>query len=150
MPSLSLSVSLDIYILQRGVQWKQGVVVYMTLYTSLLCNTTPIHCTPHALHPPLQSIQDRGLGSCGGSPRIRKEVLRELFNLIIVTDTGLLVCIYYTFLYYTILCYAMLYYIMIYCTILTYSSTIYSNIIYYNILIHIQITGTYFGTPHML
>ena len=40
-----------LYILQRGVQWKQGVVVYMTLYTSLLCNNTPIHCTPHPLHP---------------------------------------------------------------------------------------------------
>ena len=46
-----------IYILQRGVQWKQGVVVYMTLYTSLLHNTTPIHCNPLRLHPSLQSIQ---------------------------------------------------------------------------------------------
>ena len=35
-----------IYIPQRGVQRKQGVVIYMTLYTSLLYNTTPIHCTP--------------------------------------------------------------------------------------------------------
>ena len=31
-----------IYIPQRGVQWKQGVVIYMMLYTSLLCNTTPL------------------------------------------------------------------------------------------------------------
>ena len=46
-----------IYILQRGVQWKQGVVVYVLLYAVLLCNTTPIHCTPLPLHPPLQSIQ---------------------------------------------------------------------------------------------
>ena len=46
-----------VYILQRGVQWKQGVVVYMTLYTIWLHNTTPIHCTPDPLHPPLQSIQ---------------------------------------------------------------------------------------------
>ena len=45
------------YILQRGVQWKQGVVIYMALYTSLLYNTTPIHCTPLRLHPLLQSIQ---------------------------------------------------------------------------------------------
>ena len=37
-----------LYIPQRGVQWKQGVVVYMTLYTSLLYNTTP-----SPLHPPL-------------------------------------------------------------------------------------------------
>ena len=40
-----------------GLQWKQGVVIYMTLYTSLLYNATPIHCTPLRLHPPLQSIQ---------------------------------------------------------------------------------------------
>ena len=40
------------YILQRGVQWKQGVVTCMLLYTSLLHNTTPIHCAPHPLHPP--------------------------------------------------------------------------------------------------
>ena len=46
-----------VYIPQRGVQWKQGVVIYMTVYTSLLYNTTPIHCTPDPLHPPLQSIQ---------------------------------------------------------------------------------------------
>ena len=31
---------------QRGVQWKQGVVIYMMLSTSLFYNTTPIHCTP--------------------------------------------------------------------------------------------------------
>ena len=31
---------------QRGVQWKQGVVICMMLYTSLLYHTTPIHCTP--------------------------------------------------------------------------------------------------------
>ena len=41
----------------KGVQWKQGVVIHMTLYTSLLHNTTPIHCTPDPLHPPLQSVQ---------------------------------------------------------------------------------------------
>ena len=40
------------YILQRGVQWKQGVVICMTLYTSLLYNTTPIHCTPPSTAPP--------------------------------------------------------------------------------------------------
>ena len=46
-----------IKILQRGVQWKQGVVICMTLYTSLLHNTTPIHCTPLRLHPPLMNTQ---------------------------------------------------------------------------------------------
>ena len=42
-----------------GVQWKQGVVIYMMLYTILLYNTTPIHCTPLRLHPPLMNTQTR-------------------------------------------------------------------------------------------
>ena len=42
------------YIPQRGVQWKQGVVVYIILWAVLLYNTTPVHCTPHPLHPPLR------------------------------------------------------------------------------------------------
>ena len=42
----------ELYILQRGVQWKQGVVIRMLLYTILLYNTTPIHYTPLPLHPP--------------------------------------------------------------------------------------------------
>ena len=40
---------------QRGVQWKQGVVVYIILQAVLLYNTTPIHCTPLRLHPPLMN-----------------------------------------------------------------------------------------------
>ena len=44
-------------IYQRGVQWKQGVVICMILYTSWLYDATPIHCTPLRLHPPLQSIR---------------------------------------------------------------------------------------------
>ena len=51
------NASATIYILQRGVQWKQGVVFCTVLYISLLYNTTRIHCTPLPLHPPLQSIQ---------------------------------------------------------------------------------------------
>ena len=31
--------------------------MYMMLYTSLLYNTTPIHCTPLPLHPPLMNTQ---------------------------------------------------------------------------------------------
>ena len=41
-----------LYIPQRGVQWKQGVVIYTMLYTSLLCDVTPIHCTPPPTAPP--------------------------------------------------------------------------------------------------
>ena len=42
----------NFYILQRGVQWKQGVVVYMMLDTSSLYDTTTIHCTPPPTAPP--------------------------------------------------------------------------------------------------
>ena len=49
----------ELYIPQRGVQWKQGVVIYRMLYTSLLYNTTPIHCTPLPLHPPVMNAQER-------------------------------------------------------------------------------------------
>ena len=43
----SAHFNVEIYIPQRGVQWKQGVVICMLLCTSLPCNTTP-----HPLHPP--------------------------------------------------------------------------------------------------
>ena len=43
---------LPLKIHQRGVQWKQGVVIYMMLYTSLLYNTTPpSSAPPFPLHP---------------------------------------------------------------------------------------------------
>ena len=45
------------HIPQRGVQWKQGVVTYMILYTNVLYNTTPIHCTPLRLHPPVMNAK---------------------------------------------------------------------------------------------
>ena len=41
------------------MQWKQGVVIHMMLYTSLLYHTTPIHCTPLLLHPPVMNTQER-------------------------------------------------------------------------------------------
>ena len=44
---------------QWGVQWKQGVMIYMMLYTSLFYNTTPIYCTPLPLHPPVMNTQLR-------------------------------------------------------------------------------------------
>ena len=43
-----------------GVQWKQGVVFCTVLPTSLLYNTTPIHCTPHPLHPPSFRVSNGG------------------------------------------------------------------------------------------
>ena len=45
----------QIKIHQRGVQWKQGVVICMMLHTSLLYDTTPIQCTPLPLHPPVMN-----------------------------------------------------------------------------------------------
>ena len=53
----SWPVNQPVYIPQRGVQWKQGVVICMTLYTSLSYDVTPIHCTPLRLHPPLMNTQ---------------------------------------------------------------------------------------------
>ena len=41
----------------KGVQWKQGVVICMVLYTILLYNPAPIHCTPLPLHPPVMNTQ---------------------------------------------------------------------------------------------
>ena len=49
-------VQMCVYIPQRGVQWKQGVVIHIMLYTSLWY-TTPIHCTPLRLHPPVMNTQ---------------------------------------------------------------------------------------------
>ena len=42
---------------QRGVQWKQGVVICMMLCTSLLYDTTSIHCTLLPLHDPVMNTQ---------------------------------------------------------------------------------------------
>ena len=53
---------------QRGVQWKQGVVIYMMLCTSLLYYTTPIHCTALRLHPPWMNTQVGGPWAAGATP----------------------------------------------------------------------------------
>ena len=53
--SIDLLHNKQLKIHQRGVQWKQGVVICMLLCTSLLYKTTPIHCTPLPLHPPLMN-----------------------------------------------------------------------------------------------
>ena len=46
---------LELKIHQRGVQWKQGAVICMVLHTSLPHDTTPFHCTPLPLHPPVMN-----------------------------------------------------------------------------------------------
>ena len=83
-----------VHIPQRGVQWKQGVVTYMTLYTSLLYNTTSIHCTSDPLHPPLQSIQTarqsaRQPGGCLAASRIYIYIYIYMY-----TYLSLHICIY--------------------------------------------------------
>ena len=45
------SAQLSSTFIKGGVQWKQGVVIYMMLCTILLYNTTPIHCTPSHCTP---------------------------------------------------------------------------------------------------
>ena len=68
-----------LHIQQRGVQWKQGVVIYMKLSTSLYYDTTPIHCTPLRLHPPLintQLLHPLRCGpGCGADPLDQEEDL---------------------------------------------------------------------------
>ena len=67
-----------VYIPQRGVQWKQGVVIYMMLHTSLLHHTTPIRCTPLRVPPPVMNTQNCadssaawiGRGETGRSPEL--------------------------------------------------------------------------------
>ena len=50
--SISISRSMSLTTHQRGVQWKQGVVMFTMLWAVLLYNATPIHCTPLRLQPP--------------------------------------------------------------------------------------------------
>ena len=59
---------------QRGVQWKQGVVMCVLLCTTLLCNTTPIHFTPLRLHPPLMNTHQREYPK---SPSVKKYEMRS-------------------------------------------------------------------------
>ena len=68
VPHRIFLVSLKIH--QMGVQWKQGVVVYMMLYTSLLHDTTPMHCTPLPVHSPVMNTQSL-LGSPGAPAALR-------------------------------------------------------------------------------
>ena len=56
---------------QKGVQWKQGVVIYMMLYTSSLYNTTAIHCTLLPLHPPVMNTHEYPAAPSPELPRAR-------------------------------------------------------------------------------
>ena len=62
---------------QRGVQWKEGVVVRMLLYTSLLYNTTPIHCNPLPLHAPVMNAHMRW----NRNPRPQPQIFSKLVFL---------------------------------------------------------------------
>ena len=64
-------ISINVFkIHQRGVQWKQGVVICMVLHTSLLYNPTPIRCTPLPLHPPVMNTQTWGFHRMATFPYI--------------------------------------------------------------------------------
>ena len=43
-------------------------MIYMALYTSLLYNTAPIHCTPFRLHPPVMNTQSGEWRPCWQKP----------------------------------------------------------------------------------
>ena len=67
---------------RRGVQWKQGVVVYIMLKAVLLYNTTPIQCTPLRLHPPPTAPHfDKYPGAASAPPGTRR---REAHMVILV------------------------------------------------------------------
>ena len=72
---------------QRGVQWKQGVVIYMMLFISLFYNATPIHCTLLRLHPPLMNTQRssaaRACQKLGQSPLHRRCVFTCYISYVI-------------------------------------------------------------------
>ena len=92
-----------LYILQRGVQWKQGVVVYIILYTSLLYNTTPIHCTPLPLHRPVMNTQISCLFDCidNRGPRALRAARRRgpLCGQKLNSYTHIYVCIHICIIY---------------------------------------------------
>ena len=57
---------------QRGVQWKEGVVICTMSCTSLFYNTTPIHCTPLPLHPPVMNTHS-GISRMRFSPSYKSD-----------------------------------------------------------------------------
>ena len=71
-------LQVSVYILQRGVQWKQGVVICVVLYTSLLYNATQIHCTPLSLHPPVMNIQSGTIPADSGQAHYALRPVRLL------------------------------------------------------------------------
>ena len=81
------SLSTSFYILQRGVQWKQGVVIRMLLYTILLCNTTPIHYTPLPLHPPVMNTHRHRLDGYlyRGRPLLLLLIIIIMLMLMLIT-----------------------------------------------------------------
>ena len=100
-----------VYIPQRGVQWKQGVVIYMMLYISLLYNTTRIRCTPLPLHPTVMNIRM-------GAWRMPRPVARALpecppagpsKHIYIYIYTYIYTCILYVYIYIYIYVYIYMY-----------------------------------------
>ena len=108
---------LRVYIPQRGVQWKQGVVMYM-IYVNLLYSTTPIHCIPLRLHPPVMNTQRAPGGRARlpaagpGLPAARGVAAQGLAGPIYIY---IYIYIYYVFVYLCLFIYLYLYiYIYIY------------------------------------
>ena len=107
------------------ILWKQGVVIYMMLCTSLQYDTTPIHGTALRLHTPLLSIHksSRPLAWRNGQSPTKTEAKstnhrpERVFTDVSYIVTGLSFCVVYwleqvfhRFYYYYIRCYYYYYY----------------------------------------
>ena len=112
------------------MQWKQGVVVHIISQAVLLYNTTPIHCTPLPLHPPVMNIQSFLSRDCASLDAFcwvsylwcfefhvhRNSVLKDRCRggAFICSIVGSIVSqysiVYYSMLYYSIVCYSIGYY----------------------------------------
>ena len=87
---------------QRGVQWKQGVVVHIIVCVLLLHNATPIHCTPSAEYPNESTIRTEEFSArkvASQSPRGGREQEVLLYH-IVVEHSMCCVCIFiYIYIY---------------------------------------------------
>ena len=83
-------------LIKGGVQWKQGVVIYMMSHTSLLYDTIPIHCTLLPLHPPLPSIQFPRLSAYSMAPAVAAGETRAFARRMPATSSsqGGSMCVY--------------------------------------------------------
>ena len=81
------------------VQWQQGVVIYMMLYTSLLYDTTPIRC-PLRLHPPVMNTQLQSVARKMSLTTVSLSLSLYIYIYRCITHTYIVIYIYiYIYIY---------------------------------------------------